>query len=331
MVRALTFPLMVTGAGIGDMSRFVVPTARTAVSRGPVPSFSILIPTYESTATLPDAVASALAQTRPALEVIVCDDGSTDDVAGALAAYRDQIRLLRKPNGGCASALNHAARAALGDFLAILNADDVYDHRRIEALGCLGAERPDLDIITTDAYLEVEGVRVGTFNGSTPFVVDDQRAGILRSCFTGGWPAVRRARVLAAGGWDESLRIAFDWDCWLRLIFDGAQAGLVDEPLMSYRIHEGSLTSNRAASLTERVAVLERARDHPQLTPDERRLLTASIRWQRSRLRREVEEQAAAAGVARALRLKALRARELLAHARLDGPVVAFRSRPSRR
>ena len=117
----------------------------------------------------------------------------------------------------------------------------------------------------------------------------------------------------------------------MRLIFDGAQAGLVDEPLMSYRIHEGSLTSNRVESLTERVAVLERARDHPQLTPDERRLLTASIRWQRSRLRREVEEQAAAAGVARALRLKALQARELLAHARLDGPVVGFGSRASPR
>ena len=313
------------------MSRYVVPTPRTAVSPGPAPSISILIPTYESTATLPDAVASALAQTEPALEVIVCDDGSTDDVAGALAEYRDQIRLLRKPNGGCSSALNHAARAALGDFVAILNADDVYDPRRIEALGRLAAERPDLDIITTDAYLEVEGVRVGTFNSSTPFVVDDQRAGILRSCFTGGWPAVRRERVLAAGGWDESLRIAHDWDCWLRLIFDGAQAGLVDEPLMSYRIHQGSLTSDRVASLTERVAVLERARNYPQLTPDERRLLTASIRWQRSRLRREAEEQAAGAGVARALRLKALQARELLAHARLDGPIVAFRSRPSRR
>ena len=117
----------------------------------------------------------------------------------------------------------------------------------------------------------------------------------------------------------------------MRLIFDGAQAGLVDEPLMSYRIHEGSLTSDRVASLTERVAVLERARDHPQLTPDERRLVTASIRWQRSRLRREAEEQTAAAGVARALRLSALRALELLAHARLDGPIVAFRSRPSRR
>jgi glycosyltransferase involved in cell wall biosynthesis len=314
-----------------DMSRFVVPTPRTAVSRGPVPSFSILIPTYESTATLPDAVASALAQTKPALEVIVCDDGSTDDVAGALAAYRDHIRLLRKPNGGCSSALNHAARAALGDFLAILNADDVYDPRRIEALGCLAAERPDLDIITTDAYLEVEGVRVGTFNGSTPFVVDDQRAGILRSCFTGGWPAVRRARVLAAGGWDESLRIAHDWDCWLRLIFDGAQAGLVDEPLMSYRIHEGSLTSDRVASLTERVALLERARTQPSLTRRQRRLLSASIRWQRSRLLREAEEQAKAAGAGDPIRLRAMRAREFLAHARLDGPIAALRSRPPRR
>ena len=139
---------------------------------------------------------------------------------------------------------------------------------------------------------------------------------------------MRRERVLAAGGWDESLRIGFDWDCWLRLIFDGAEAGLVDEPLMSYRIHEGSLTSDRLASLTERVALLERARNQPSLTPRQQRLLSASIRWQRSRLLREAEEQAAPAGAADPLRLRALRAREILAHARLDGPIAALRSRP---
>lgn len=279
-----------------------------------MPTFSILIPTYESTATLPHAVTSALAQTTPALEVIVCDDGSTDDVAGALAAQVEQIRLLRKPNGGGASALNHAARTAVGDFLAILDADDVYDPRRIEALGSLAAERPDLDIVTTDAYMEVGDERVGTFNDSTPFVADDQRAGILLSCFVGGWPAVRRSRVLALGGWDESLRIAYDWDCWLRLIFDGAAAGLVDEPLMSYRIGAGSLTSNRLASLAERIEVLERARSQPSLTPGERRLLAASVRWQRSRIRREAVES----GSPRPLRLKALRAFERLAHARVN-------------
>jgi glycosyltransferase involved in cell wall biosynthesis len=313
------------------MSRFVVPTPRTAVSRGPVPTFSILIPTYESTATLPDAVASAITQTSPALEVIVCDDGSTDDVAEALSGYRDQVRLLRKPNGGAASALNHAACAALGDFVAILDADDVYDPRRLEALGRLAVERPDLDIITTDAHLEVEGVRGGRFNDSTPFVVDDQRDGILRSCFVGGWPAVRRGRVLGLGGWDESRKIAYDWDCWLRLIFDGAEAGLVDEPLMSYRIHEGSLSSNRLASLAERVAILEQARTQPSLTRRQRRLVCASIRWQRSRLLLEAEEQAAAAGAADPIRLRATRARELLAHARLDSPLAAWRSRPRHR
>jgi glycosyltransferase involved in cell wall biosynthesis len=316
---------------MSGVSRFLVPSPSHPIEPGPIPSFSILITTYQSASTLSEAVASALAQTRPALEVIVCDDGSTDDVGAAIAGYRDRIHLLRKPNGGGASALNHAARAARGDFVAILDADDVYDARRIEAVGDLGALRPDLDIITTDAYFEVAGKRVGRFNCSTPFVVDDQRTGILRNCFVGGWPAVRRARVLAAGGWDESLRIGYDWDCWLRLILDGAAAGLVDEPLMAYRLHEGSLTSNRIASLGARVVLLERAQSHPSLTRRERRLLRASIRWQRSRLLREIEERAAMAGIKRAPALWVARCREFLAHARFAGPVVALRSRPRRR
>jgi glycosyltransferase involved in cell wall biosynthesis len=297
------------------MSRFLVPSPSVPIEPGPIPSFSILITTYQSASTLSDAVASALAQTRPALEVIVCDDGSTDDVGAAVAGYRDRIHLLRKPNGGGASALNHAARAARGDFVAILDADDVYDARRIEAVGDLGALRPDLDIITTDAYFEVDGKRVGRFNCSTPFVVDDQRAGILRSCFVGGWPAVRRARVLGAGGWDQSFRIGYDWDRWLRLILDGARAGLVDEPLMSYRLH-GSLTANRVESLQERVRLLEKAFDHPSLTRRESRVLHASIRWQRSRLLREVaEEEEPRRGWGRAGVLAA-QGRELVARAR---------------
>jgi glycosyltransferase involved in cell wall biosynthesis len=290
-----------------------------------------LISTYESAPTLGSAVASALAQSRPALEVIVCDDGSTDDVEGALAPYRSRIQLLRKPNGGGASALNHAARAARGEFVAILDADDAYDPRRIEALGHLAAARPDLDIVTTDAYFEVNGNIVGRFNETTPFVVDDQRTGIFRSCFVGGWPAVRRSRVLAAGGWEESLRIGYDWDCWLRLILDGARAGLVDEPLMSYRRHDGSLTSDRVASLRARVVLLERAQHHPSLTRRERRILRASIRWQRSRLLREIEERAAADASSGATALRIARWREFVAHIRFAGPAVALRMRPGRR
>jgi glycosyltransferase involved in cell wall biosynthesis len=292
-----------------------------------VPTFSVIVPTYESASTVGAAVASALAQTRPALEVIVCDDGSTDDVEGALAPFRDRICLVRKSNGGGASALNHGTHIAQGEFVAILDADDVYDPGRIEALGDLAAARPDLDIVTTDAYFEIDGEIVGRFNGTTPFVVNDQRVAILRSCFVGGWPAVRRRRVLAAGGWDESLRIGYDWDCWLRLILDGARAGLVDEPLMSYRLHPGSLTFDRIANLRARVQLLEKAQSHPTLTRRERRILRASVGWQRSRLLREIEDARPAGGrVSDALARRRARIRELVAHARFAAPTVATRS-----
>ena len=269
------------------MTRFVVPEPVAPVEPAPRSTFSIVIAAYQAAATIGAAVSSALAQTEPALEVIVCDDGSTDDLEQALAPYRDRIRLLRQRNAGAASARNQAARAARGEFVVVLDADDVYDPRRVEALADLATARPDLDIVTTDAYFEKDGEVIGRFNWSNPFAVDDQRARILENCFVGGWPAVRRSRLLAAGGFDQSLRIGYDWDCWLRLILDGARAGLVDEPLMTYRLHGGSLSANRVESLRERVRLLGKAKADPSLSRRERRILQRSIRWQRIRLERE--------------------------------------------
>jgi glycosyltransferase involved in cell wall biosynthesis len=201
----------------------------------------------------------------------------------ALEAYRDRIELLSQENRGAAAALNHALRTARGDFVVILDADDVYDPERLEALGDLAVARGDLDLLSTDAWLQRAGKTIGLFAQGTPFPVDDQRRGILRRCFLVA-PAVRRERASEIGGWDESLRIGYDWDCWLRLIYAGARAGLVDEPLMSYRLHEGSLTADRRESFAARVQLLEKARSEPSLTRGERRLLEAAITWQRSRI-----------------------------------------------
>jgi glycosyltransferase involved in cell wall biosynthesis len=231
------------------------------------------------------AVASALAQTMPAHEVIVCDDGSTDAPEKSLAAFHDQIILLRKPNGGGASALNHALGAATGDFVAILDADDLYDPERTKAIAMAAASRPDLDIVTTDAWLERDGTRSGTYSNSNPFAVQEQRAAILETCFPGGWPAVRRIRLLEAGGWNEAYRVAYDWECWLRLILAGSSVGMVDAPLMTYHVHEGSLSADKLLSLKERIRLLRRV-DATQLSQQERRARRRAIARDTRRLAR---------------------------------------------
>jgi glycosyltransferase involved in cell wall biosynthesis len=256
------------------------------------PTISVVIPCYEAAETVGEAVESALAQSTPPHEVIVCDDGSTDEPEGSLAPLRDRIRLLRKENGGGASALNRAAEAATGDFIAILDADDRYEPGRLEALTALAVERPDLELLMTDAWLEQEAVRIGRYSDINPFPAGDQRAAIFDTCFPGGWPAVRRRTLLDAGGFDESYRIAYDWECWARLIHRGARVGLVAEALMTYRIRGGSLSADTVASLRERLRLFEAA-THWQLMPHERRVLDASIARDRRRL--AYEELAAAA------------------------------------
>ena len=247
------------------------------------PAFSIIVPAYQAAATIAAALRSALAQSLPAHEIIVVDDGSTDDLDAALRPFEGQIRLIRKENAGSASARNAGAATATGDFLAILDADDVYDPTRLEALGELARSRPDLDLVTTDAKFVAAGREVGTFVAHNPFPVSSQRHAILESCFVGGWPAVRLSRLREIGGFDEGLAVGHDWDAWLRLILDGSRAGLVDRPLYEYRLSPGGLTSRRVESMWDRVRLLEKAAADPALEPGDVPVLRRSLRHHRSR------------------------------------------------
>ena len=252
------------------MSSHLTPAPRGPLEPGTAPSFSVIIAAYEAAATVADAVASALEQTVPPLEVIVCDDGSSDDPAGALERFGDRVRLLRIEHAGTGAARNAAAAAAGGEFVAILDADDLYRPRLIEALGELAAARPDLDILTTDALLVRDGVELGTFYERETFVVDDQRLGVIARDFILGGAAVRRSRLLDAGGFDASLPGGEDRDCWLRLILGGARAGLVAEPLYVYRLSGATRSADRVRNLRAALAILERAEATQPLSPRER-------------------------------------------------------------
>jgi hypothetical protein len=142
----------------------------------------------------------------------------------------------------------------------------------------------------TDSQLEADGRSVGRFSVKTPFAAEHQQMEILDRCFI-AWPAVRRRRVLAIGGFDESLRIAYDWDFWIRALLGGARAGLIDRPLHRYRVSEESLSWSRAAALRERVVVLEKTARHPGLSAELSEALSRSVARNRRRaLLAEAEE-----------------------------------------
>ena len=136
------------------------------------------------------------------------------------------------------------SRVATGDYVATLDADDEYLPGRLAALEAAALARPDLDILATDVLFETDGRSAGRFNEQTPFPADGQRSAVLDRCFV-AVPAVRRTRLLAIGGFDESLRTSEDWDLLIRLVLAGAAAGLVDEPLYRYRLRPDSLTADR--------------------------------------------------------------------------------------
>jgi glycosyltransferase involved in cell wall biosynthesis len=229
-----------------------------------------------------EALHSALAQTDPPLEIIVCDDGSTDGTADAVRSLDGPIRLISQANAGEAAAKNAAVRESRGEFVVVLDADDVWLPRRLESLCWLASRRPDLDVLVTDAFVEVAGATVRrAYHPGWPFPVEDQRRAIVERNFVLGMAAVRRSRWLEYGGFDETLTHTADWEFWQRLVLAGSIVGLVDEPLARYRLSRHGVSSDREVLVRNRVVVLKRVLARPDLSATERAAGEAALARQR--------------------------------------------------
>ena len=119
------------------------------------PSISVVVPCYNKGAVLHETLASACAQTFAPLEIIVVDDGSSDDSAAVAAAFAPPVRLVRQENRGESVARNRAIDMAAGDWIALLDADDVWAHDKLERqVDVIRADAAgDLVCVYTDAYL----------------------------------------------------------------------------------------------------------------------------------------------------------------------------------
>jgi glycosyltransferase involved in cell wall biosynthesis len=217
---------------------------------------SVIIPVRNGAQFITEAVQSALVQTQPPQEVIVIDDGSEDDLAAALAPFREKIVLLSQPARGVSAARNAGIAAARGDWLAFLDADDTWQPEKLERQ--LALVRPQVNLIFSDT--SVFGARR---QESWLAAHNPQRGQIFEYLLTDNfiWTSsvlARRAAVLTAGGFDESLAQVEDRDLWLRLAAAG-EADFVPEPLVRQRSHAGSLMGDREQAEMGLYRVLEKA------------------------------------------------------------------------
>jgi glycosyltransferase involved in cell wall biosynthesis len=210
------------------------------------PLVSVVIPAYNAAWCVRKAIDSVLAQDFHDFEVIVVDDGSTDRTAAVLAAYGDTIRVVSQRNGGLSSARNAGIRAARGELVAFLDADDWWLPGKLSLQVDLMAARPEVGFSSTAARVEdPKGAVVniwGCPDWDGSFLIH-----LLKdlACVAGSGSAVvgRRALFQQVGGFDEHLRSLEDIDMWIRLAAVSDYACIPD-PLAVILKRPGSMSRN---------------------------------------------------------------------------------------
>ena len=155
----------------------------------PTPLVSVIVPAYQAQETLGAALSGALTQTYPRVEIVVCNDGSTDATDAIASAYGDLVRVVRQPNGGLPSARNAAIRAARGDLIALLDADDLWFPPHVQAAVQMLGRIPDgRGLVSCNSYyLTPYGTnpRRTVFARGYPIPADEQRMRIADTARAG--------------------------------------------------------------------------------------------------------------------------------------------------
>lgn len=225
----------------------MTPADRRAPTR---PLVSVIIPAHDAGEYLHETISSALAQSYTPLEVVVVNDGSTDDTAGVARAFGDRIVYADRENGGPAAARNTALGLATGSMIALLDADDRWQPNRIERCVEILEHRPEIGMVTTDAFLIEDDVpttkRAYVDRRRYPFPAreEDQLDEIARRNFLFVGVVFRSELIDRCGGFDERIWGAEDYDLWTRFLLTDTRAAFINEPLGWYRRRTGSVSAS---------------------------------------------------------------------------------------
>ena len=223
-----------------------------------MPLISVVIPTYNNEETIYETVNSVLSQTFVDLEVVVVNDGSEDETLTKLRAINDsRLRIFSQKNSGVSSSRNYGIAATSGDFVAFLDADDVWVPDKLASqLKALQANPQAAVAYSWVDYIDSTGAflrpgRHSKFQGNV-------YTQLLKSNFLecGSNPLIRRLALQQVGGFDVELDYGEDWEMWVRLA-KRYEFVLVESPQVLYRISTSSASFNFQKHETLKIKSIE--------------------------------------------------------------------------
>ena len=230
------------------------------------PEVSVVIPCHNAGRFLATALDSVLAQTFADREVLLVDDGSTDDTAERARAYRGAVQYHHQANAGVSVARNRGIEQSRGRYLAFLDADDAWHPAKLERqVQALGQQR---DARASHTGLVIADAELRPLPGPPPPPAEGRLEQLLMlgNVLSGGASSMVCERSLfdEVGRFDPQLSLCADWEMWIR-IASVTRFALVAEPLCTYRRHPQNMSRNVRLLESDSLGVLERAFAMPSL------------------------------------------------------------------
>ena len=243
-----------------------------------MPKVSVVIPAYNAAQFVRETLDSVLAQTFRDFEIIVVDDGSKDDTAAIVESFNaPQVRCLRKTNGGVSTARNFGIAESSGEYIALLDADDVWETTKLERQVALLDAKPNVGLCFVGMQRVDAQTRLLSLTEAFDYE-DFTMALLLYSCVVSGSCSsvmIRRDVFAQTDGFDSRFSTAADWEFWLRLSLITKFAP-VPEFLVKYRILANSMSRNPATVKRDTIGVLDKFFANPDLPAKYQRLKAKS-------------------------------------------------------
>lgn len=239
-----------------------------------MPKVSVIIPAYNVGPYIEETLQSVFRQTFTDYEVIVVDDGSTDDIKNKIRPYMGKIKYIYQKNKGLAGARNTGIKVAKGDYIALLDGDDIWLRQYLEEHLKEIEKDSKIGIVFADAFRLQDGKLLQKkYKEINPVPKKIGFSELLRRNFVFGLSLVRRKVFSECGLFDESFRCAEDYDMWLRAAKTGYKIGFIDKPLSIYRQRKESLSRNPIKMYSTLIMMYKKLLEHENISDSEKRAI----------------------------------------------------------